>query len=462
MSSGPVRSGVLFFAGDALARSLAFVVLALAARELGVADFGRFSLVYGVVAIGLLVSDLGITTFVLRRLSKRGFDARVFWTGIAVNLCISCLFYALVVLVFAMYSPRNLVLAMIYGPVLLIQAVATSVDAWLIAQRRVVALGLGRIVGNVGLLVVAFAFVLIGPTAEGFAVAFLVGGAAKLTYGLLIARPPWVAGCVSLRLARYMVRASAPFAVGAVASFLYFRVDIVLLGVLASDAAVGVYSAAYRFLDALLLAPAALAYTAFPDWARRRQEAQDVMKLLRFLVATGFVASFTLGVWGETFMRLVYGNSYSNGAHIVSVLSFGIPLLFVDVAAVWLAYSCGYEARVVFVSLCALGANVVANVLLIPAIGAAGAAWATVLSEAINAVGYLVLFRREIAAAAPQIKYGVLATLSCAAASGTTEIVVRAHQLAGPLGLGITCALAAFLAHDILSARVRPTRAQVA
>jgi O-antigen/teichoic acid export membrane protein len=395
--TGVMRKSLRFFVGDAAARAVVFVVVVTAARRLGPSEFGRFAFVYGVVAIALLVGDLGLTPLIMRRLSRRSqFHPNAFWSAVATNLFIGAIAYVGLLAVFAATFPRDELLMAIYGPVLLIQALATSVDAALFSFERGPRIALVRLGGNLVLGLAAIVVLLSRPSAEGIAAAFVVGGAVKLTLGLVAARSILRPARIRPRLALAMLRYSLPFAAAAILSFLYFRVDIVLLGVISSNRNVGQYAAAYRIIDGVLLFPAALSYTSFPRWTSGQASFSQLSRMLRGLLCASLLVGLALGLWGGQLIRVVYGGSFDPAASALRILAAAVPVLFLDVIAVWLAYARRRERDVVWIGGLALIANLALNFALIPRFGIRGAAFATVASEVVNAFGYAYLFRTAL------------------------------------------------------------------
>ena len=108
------------------------------------------------------------------------------------------------------------------------------------------------------------------------------------------------------------------------------------------------------------------------------------------------------------------------------ILALGIPFLFVDVIAVWLAYSYHREGAVVVIGVAALLVNLASNAVLIPVLDYRGAAIATVISEAVNCAGYCVLFRRAIRAHAPQLLRGAAAYVAAGASGALAVLLIDA------------------------------------
>jgi O-antigen/teichoic acid export membrane protein len=234
---------------------------------------------------------------------------------------------------------------------------------------------------------------------------------------------------------------------------------------LRGDASVGQYAAAYRFIDALILVPGAVAYAFFPGWAKSRGgSAVNAVALLGFLGAIGVVAALALIGGAHDIVQALLGSQYTGAAHALAILAFGVPFLYVDVIAVWIAYSRNREVSVVWVGLVALAVNVTLNLILIPHFDFRGAAVATVVSEAVNFLGYCLLFRASLRANWNGISRA-LSVVAIAGAVGGLSLgamrLLHASSLAATL---LSCSIAVVIAWrgGLLRALQRPARSLVA
>src|SRR2546428_6736898 len=197
-----IRRAGRFLIGDAVARGIAFVVLLAGARALGPAEFGRFAAVYAAVGVGLLVTDLGLTPLVLRTLSRRGFRAGVFWTGAFVNLVLSTTVFAFVAAAVAAVAPSYLAATGVLGWMLVVQALASSFDALLLAGRRSTTVAVVRVCGNASLALAAAVALAHARTAVALAAAFTAANVVKGSLSFVFVRRTLGRPVVRRRLAR--------------------------------------------------------------------------------------------------------------------------------------------------------------------------------------------------------------------------------------------------------------------
>lgn len=205
----------------------------------------------------------------------------------------------------------------------------------------------------------------------------------------------------------------------AVISALMFRINTVLLGFLASDAAVGAYSAAYRILETVLFVAWATSGAVFPVVARDPQAwriRRGFERGLVVLTAVFLPYAVVLLLRGDDLLVLLYGEAFTSaGTPILQWLAFA-PLLFgVAYLANYALIAPGPNKQILVGGLVALAVNVALNFALIPSLQGVGAAIATTMSYAIEAVVLGIYLVRAI---------GVPLRIRAVAASAVGTVVV--------------------------------------
>jgi O-antigen/teichoic acid export membrane protein len=184
-----------------------------------------------------------------------------------------------------------------------------------------------------------------------------------------------------------LLRRALPFAGAGIVANLDLRVAPLLLGALSTSSAVGLYAAASRFGRFAALAPQAVFGGALPvlsrEFERDRRETSRVfhrldLALLGFgaLTAAGYLALAPL------LLRLAYGPAFAAAAPALMWIGAGlIPALGNSGRKIAL-YAAGGESAAVRWSAVALAVQVGAAAMLIPILGATGAAVSVFIAEA--------------------------------------------------------------------------------
>ena len=199
----------------------------------------------------------------------------------------------------------------------------------------------------------------------------------------------------SLSLLRDSIAFGGRSWVGSVAAFLNMRFDQILLGVMATQAALGAYAVAVNGGEVLLYFPAAVATMLVPALARAEPNPRhiQVLRTFRILGATTLATAVLAALVGPKLLPLVFGERFENSV---------VPFLWLLPGAV------GYTTKMVFSggllaslspgrsslgSLAALVTGVALDFLLIPSFGATGAAIAASAAFIVGGLVALVLYR---------------------------------------------------------------------
>jgi O-antigen/teichoic acid export membrane protein len=223
-----------------------------------------------------------------------------------------------------------------------------------------------------------------------------------------------------------LARESLPFGLAFIISTLYFKIDVPILKAFTTFAAVGIYSAAYKFLEAVVFIPQTLMDPMFPALATLARDdvarlSSATVKAYKMLAATGIPLAAAVAVLADPIIRYTIPG-FDPAIAVLRVLALGIALLFVNNAFIYTLNAMGRQTDATRLAAVSLVANVALNLVLIPQKspiygGYMGAAWATVLTEAALFAGGWWLLRRHLLAV-PLLRslQGVLpAGLACGA-----------------------------------------------
>lgn len=198
----------------------------------------------------------------------------------------------------------------------------------------------------------------------------------------------------SLRLARRICSYGMRGQLGGLLSLVNLRLDVAILGALAGPAVLGVYAIASKYAELLRLPGLAVNYVLYPIFSRRGAlDARTRTKsLLTAAAGLNVLAAVPLALAAAPLLPLVYGHAFDGAVHPAWILIAG--LLGEGVAGLVGAYLFGIGRP--GLNSIAAGAGVVVtvvgDVLLIPAYGAVGAAYASAAAYLITVATLLACF----------------------------------------------------------------------
>jgi len=395
-------------ASELLGKVATFVMFLLLARVLGLAEFGVLSLGFG---LGLLLAVL----------SSSGLDARLVQLGSAHPELLDRCYGALV----GFRAVLSVAIVAVTAPVLLVTmplteavtvglvVVACLVDTFSDASRG--CCGARQEQHRSAVVLVAQRFLTLAlvasalalePRADLAALAYLAGTAGGALAMHLAARR---AG------ARLRFRGSRPqvhqllqalpvLGLHAFASMGLFRIDTALVGVMLGTTAVGVYAANYRIFETVTFVTWTLTRGIVPVVASRPDDREHVRRWAQISMLAMLTAYLPYGVLmalrGDDIVTALLGAEYADPGLLVA-LALAPAFFGIGHQCASLLLALRPDPVVLMASVTALVVNIGLNLVLIPRWELMGAAIATTVSFAAQAVMLMVVVHRRIGAVVP-------------------------------------------------------------
>jgi O-antigen/teichoic acid export membrane protein len=185
--------------------------------------------------------------------------------------------------------------------------------------------------------------------------------------------------------------------VGSLARFLNFRTDQILMGLLATEAALGVYAVAVNASEVLLYLPAAMATALLPVAAGTEAglRAEQALRAFRSAAVVTAAAALVAAVLGPVLLPAVFGEPFEASVTpflwlLPGALGFAATAVFSN--ALVAASAPGWSSVGPIVSLVI---GIALDVVLIPRYGASGAAAAASVAFLAGGFAALLTFRRR-------------------------------------------------------------------
>ena len=384
-------------------RVAGFAVIILLARELGRADFGRYTVGVGVAAILGMLIQLGMGGYIVRE-GARSPEAlsRILGHVLLLRAGLGAMGVA-VAIGFGLisgYDRPTLVVVAVLTLAGVLSVLTASYEAVLLALERARDAAVIRAGREIGLALAAGVAVLLGYRVIGVSIAVLAVALLTLPWAWRRLRRQW-SGRPSLRLSglRTTLAVSAVFAASQGLHRILTYLDSVMVHAFRGNIETGLYGAAYRVLLGLTVVPAIyvdattrmISRLAATDRERMTEVyARSVAHLSMFGIALGAGGAILAG----PIIDLLYDESYLRASGALSILLasaiFAVPVWVTAMTC----YALNLQNRVAIIWAIALAGNALVNLYAIPAFGIEGAATATLGAEALAMVLMTMLLRR--------------------------------------------------------------------
>ena len=384
-------------AGRLYTSTLAFVITAVVLpRQLGQVDFGIFAWYLTLYQLLTNVLDFGLGTMVIRDASRDRENAgRMIGTLVLIKAVIAALGVAVLVLLAFLFEGWGMRFGLLSLAALHLffhaPGGASAIFHVDMAFRWVVTASLsGQTAWLLGTAVLAVLDVN-GPAP--YLIAFGLGPMVTGCLGYFWARRRVTIRFDASRAERTQLWKQAwPAGISMTLASLYFYVDTAMLRPMLGEVAVAHYSAAYRIMTFVLMVPVLVSQVVFPVYSRLWATSPAALlpfyrRTLRLLFSAGVMVTALVPGLRAQVIGLVYPPEYGVAADALGILSLAVVLVFCAYPHVHLLLAAGQQRKMMLISAAAAGFNVAANLWAIPRFGIEGAAWTTVLTEALVLLG---------------------------------------------------------------------------
>jgi len=406
--------------GDKLMKlGVAVFVGAWVARFLGPAQYGQLSYAIAFISIFQAVSILGMDSILVKYVASAQYDpGQVLGTALRLRWIGALLAYLALVVTVTLFlddDPKLRSVTLIVGLMMFFQ-ISDVIDLWFQgnsqSKRTVIAKSASYIV-TAGFKVV---LILLGARLVMFALAqVLEAGLSALalyfSYRLYKASSKW---SYDWKLAKLILSQSLPILVSGLSILVYMRVGIIFLREIKGSAEVGIYTAGAALSEVWYFIPMTLVTSAAPIVAKKKlhNESDYNAALLNLFAAMWYFAltvSIVNFVIARPLMQVLYGARYTGSSTVLSIHAFTLVAVGVGVVqSLWIVNE-GKTRISVYQAATGAACSIIANFILVPRYGAAGAAASTVLAQFAQAflINFIVapkLFKMQLRSLAVFIK----------------------------------------------------------
>ena len=413
-------------------------------RYLGPSAFGDYTTANVLLLIAIAFADIGLTAIVVREISaaperadsvlRASYSLRLIISTLAVLVTVGASF----VLPFD-HRARVAITIMAFGAFLTL--VNLSVLPILQVQLRMQWVVFANVAGRIVTLVATLAVLGLGLGFKAVVVANVIGLAVILLVNVYGARSAYsLRPSVDVPYWTRFLKASLVLGVGLAISQVYFRVDTVLIALLRPASEVGLYGAAYKFVEltqGLVLTVFISMFPTLSAFAARRDTrfASLAQKGFDVVVAAAVPLTIVMVFAARPLLDATAGDRYGAAAGALRILAF-YPLLAFTNGLLWrILIATHHEKTLLVVAVSILVLNVALNLVFIPLYGYRAAAITSIASEACSLAIGLVAARRKIGFL-PRLDYLPVVVLAGLAMTAVT-LALPVERLAAAVAGGI-------------------------
>jgi O-antigen/teichoic acid export membrane protein len=391
-----------------LVKPVGLIVENLVQDRIGHDDYGLFSALFSLSAIGAVLSDLGISQLATKKLaSDPDYFSAYFPTVFPVKIFLALAFPVLMVGVgwILQYDLHTLYLLGFISFTFGVMQFILFFRATLQGNQNFNIDAVGSVADKFLLVFFVLALLPIGLTLENFVYARTVAtGIAFLTLYALITK---LYGRLRIKLNRLhlreLLRESYPFALITLVYGINERVDIVMLERLSTAKEAGLYAGPYRWVDAVMMYMWTVLPIFFAKFALNIQANKEQEKLLHFGQVVVSIPIIFISVFSLFYGRIFFFQFQNSSPEEVDMMVRNLQILFLNVLvhgffAIYstLLTSTNFEKPVSRLVIASIILNISLNVIFIPQYGSMAAACNTLFCAVFVSVGYFIMVGRMV------------------------------------------------------------------
>ena len=385
------------FTSQPLSQVIKVLLFIVAARKLGVSEFGIFSYALSFYVVFSFLADLGVPAALRRKYAISKDKKKHFSYALTLKIWLTALSTILVLLVTLFvikdtYTQQTVWVLWLFGATNLFTELFYS---YFESENNLKVRGISRVARSIFIVVFGILVVYFNPNAISLAIAFLIESLLTLFCVILnfVIKKKNLILKNSIKVHKSILKESWRVATIAFLWNMFVSFDTVMLGLYNLILATGYYGAVQKIFSAAISPAIILPNMFVPILTKKFKDKKSVKKTIILLTVISLTLALGLTVAGLCFskqiMQVIYGSEYIQASFALSVLLVSGGLICINGIFYTISFSLFQEKKIVVVVAIALVINILLNLYAIPNYGYNGAAVATLISTFMLMLGNL-------------------------------------------------------------------------
>lgn len=391
---------------------IAFFSIGMLSRYLGTEDYGNYSIIFQYLALFVAISDFGLYPMMTHEISKKDFNENIIINKIfTLRLLISLLTFAiflifipfLVYINFLNYSKDIQIGILIIGISFLFSSSYGLLNGVFQKHLAMDKVAFSELIGKIVQAIVIF---LVVKFDRGLLFSILYILSAMVVNFILV--NIFATKFIKLKLDwdfaywKKFLKKSLPLGIGALATFIYFKFDVLILSYFKNSDQVGIYSFAYRLIETLVFFPSMVIGIVFPLFSRFFNE--DKIKFNRVVNSTFkffliLVIPMVISVQflAEEIVTKVSNESFLRSGYVLQILIFALAFIFFGQLFTNLLIATEKQTALMKLLVFIAILNLSLNIIFIPKYSYLAAAYTSVITEfLVTFISLIILIKNDI------------------------------------------------------------------
>ena len=369
---------------------LALIVTAITARYLGKDKYGLLNYAAGLCTFIVPIMQLGFNSTIVYEITNRPKDeGKVVGTVIGLS-SLSSILCIIGVISFSLIAnageTETIIVCAIYSLMLFFQAFE-MIFYWFQAKLMSKYMAIAILIAYIFVTIFQLLFVFLRFDVYAFAFSYSIEYCLIAIILLIVYNKKCTQKlCFSFALAKQMLSKSKFYIVANLMVNVYAHTDTIMLKLMVNNSEVGVYSAAWYCTNMINFVFSAIIDSFRPTIFEGKKKSQELfenrmIELFSIIVYLSLFVCLAITIFAPLIIDILYGSQYTAAISVLRVSTWMTVFSYIGVVrSVWILAE-DKQKYLWIVNLCGIILNVVVNLILIPKIGAMGAAIASVATQ---------------------------------------------------------------------------------
>jgi len=384
------------FIAKIIATGLGLAAVAIMTRYLGKIGFGQYTTVIAYLQFFGLLADMGLTLVTGQMLAKYPDKENKIINNLFTFRLIAALIFLVPAPIIVLLLPYSLAVKTgIFVAVISFLFIALNQILIGFYQKHLLMMraSAGEVGGRLILVLAVVTAVYYDSGLQGIVIATTLASICNFLINYWL-----IPSFIKLRLAydkdiwKEIFSLSWPIALTIAFNIIYLKTDTLILSLIKSEAEVGLYGAAYRVIDVLIMLPFVLAGLMLPQLTSAKKHKRD--KEFKKIIQSSFDLMFIIAlpmVVGAQFialplMSLVAGDEFLASGQILQLLIFAAGIIYVGTVFSHVILAIEKQKQTIWAYMLTAVTTLIGYFIFIPRYSYLGAAAVTIYSEILIAI----------------------------------------------------------------------------
>jgi O-antigen/teichoic acid export membrane protein len=392
------KEASLLFSSKFISAIFAFLYTVLMARYLGSENFGVISYALAFTGIFAIFADFGLQNLSIREISRRKNSKKYFENllGIKVISSLATATFTLIITILFNYPFEKTFVVLS----IVIYMILNSFNGFYYAVHQAFQnykyLSIFYLLNNVLMLLLVIVGIYFNTGIIYYAIIYAVSSLVVFLFNFKIILNYF--GRFKLdfefKLLKEIFNESISFLLVGLFVVIYFKIDSVMISFMMGDYYVGLYNASYRIIDGLTyILPSVIFSLVYPKMSKNYNIKDALRKLYKKVLLisffVGLCASLFVTLFSKEIILMIYGLEYLGSVSSLKILVWAFFVICISSITSGMLTAVNKQKIVAYSTGVGAFINVILNLILIPAYGLSGAAFATLATEVVGFFIYI-------------------------------------------------------------------------